>query len=85
MVPKIIGAVFGTLQRESLPGNSKKPHCADHESCCLWGSASGTLYIGWLSGWLEGLCFIAKKHSLLRISVFQFTLSYPGFYVICGE
>ena len=26
-------------------GNSKKPHCADHELCCLWNSASGILHL----------------------------------------
>ena len=33
-------------QWEYLSGNSKRLRCVDHESCCLWDSASGTLFFG---------------------------------------
>ena len=45
--PKSLAQYSGSWQSESSPGNSKRHPCVDHEPCCPWESASGTLLIGW--------------------------------------
>jgi hypothetical protein len=63
-----------------MPGNSKRPHCAGLELCCLWASASGTLYFGWLKGWFD----MEEDPKLLKIikrkigNEYWWTLSDPS-------